>query len=143
MNEDNVEAAEALAAKEYFACYPEYFNRREENPVNSGLNYGYAVVRSAIARNLVAVGFHPTFGLHHRSQLNAFNLADDLIEPYRAIVDIVVRENPSLNLKLTKDERMAIAHVMHNAYMVNEIKVSVMTSIDMIVESLKRIVLDT
>lgn len=41
INEDNVEAAEALAAKEYFACYPEYFNRREENNINNGLNYGY------------------------------------------------------------------------------------------------------
>lgn len=75
---------EALAAKMYFASYHEGLNRRVEDPVNSRLNYGYAVVRSAIARNLVAVGFHPTFGIHHDSQLNAFNLVDDLIEPYRA-----------------------------------------------------------
>lgn len=44
----------------------------------------------------MAVGFHPTFGIHHDSQLNAFNLADDLIEPYRPLVDLV-------------------AHVLHNA----------------------------
>lgn len=78
-NAENVDAMEALAAKEYFEYYHEGLNRRVEDPVNSRLNYGYAVVRSSIARSLVAVGFHPTFGIHHDSQLNAFNLADDLI----------------------------------------------------------------
>lgn len=61
--------------------------------INNRLNYGYAVIRSYIARSLVAAGFHPTFGIHHDNQLNAFNLADDLIEPYRAIVDIVAHNN--------------------------------------------------
>lgn len=79
INAENVDAMEALAAKEYFENYHEGLNRRVEDPVNSRLNYGYAVVRSSIARSLVAVGFHPTFGIHHDSQLNAFNLADDLI----------------------------------------------------------------
>lgn len=68
------------------------------------LNYGYATVRNAIARKLVSTGFHPTFGIHHDSQLNAFNLADNLIEPYRAMVDLVVHENIGSNLKLTKTE---------------------------------------
>ena len=76
---------------------------------------GYGVVRSAIARKLVVTGFHPTFGIHHDSQLNAFNLADDLIEPYRPMVDLVVHENIGSNLKLTKTERQNIAHVLHNA----------------------------
>ena len=79
INAENVDAMEALAAKEYFEYYHEGLNIRVEDPVNSRLNYGYAVVRSSIARSLVAVGFHPTFGIHHDSQLNAFNLADDLI----------------------------------------------------------------
>jgi len=62
--------------------------RRLLQVIKDILNCGYAVVRSAIARKLVATGFHPTFGIHHDSQLNAFNLADDLIEPYRPIVDL-------------------------------------------------------
>jgi len=76
---DNVDVMEALATKEYFSYYHEGLNRRVGEPINSRLNYGYAIVRSAIARSLVSVGFHPTFGIHHDSQLNAFNLADDLI----------------------------------------------------------------
>lgn len=71
----NVDIVEALAAKEYFSYYHEGLNRRGDDPINSRLNYGYAVVRSTIARSLVSAGFHPTFGIHHDSQLNAFNLA--------------------------------------------------------------------
>ena len=104
LNEENVDYYEALAAKEYFSLYHKGLNRRVEDPINSRLNYGYAVVRSAIARKLVSTGFHPTFGIHHDSQLNAFNLADDLIEPYRAMVDLVVHQNIGSNLKLTKTE---------------------------------------
>lgn len=119
---ENVDVVEAAAAKEYFSHYHEGLNRRSDDPVNSRLNYGYAVVRSAIARSLVAAGFHPTFGIHHDSQLNAFNLADDLIEPYRAIVDVVAHENIGSNVQLTKNERREIAHVLHNACMMDGTK---------------------
>lgn len=142
INEENIDYMESLAAKEYFASYHVGLNRRVEDPINSRLNYGYAVVRSAIARNLVAVGFHPTFGIHHDSQLNAFNLADDLIEPYRPMVDLVAYENIGSNLQLNKNERRGIAHVLHNACIVDGIKVNLLTSINMMCESLKRIILN-
>lgn len=101
-----------------------------------------AVVRSTIARSLVSAGFHPTFGIHYDSQLNAFNLADDLIEPYRAIVDIVSHENIGSNVQLSKNERKSIAHVIHNACIIDKAKINVMSAIDIMVESLKRIILD-
>ena len=144
VNEDNVDYNEALAAKAYFAFYHGGLNRRAEDPINSRLNYGYAIVRSAIARKLVATGFHPTFGMHHDSQLNAFNLADDLIEPYRAIVDLVAHENKNIgsNVQLSKAERKEMAHVLHKACIVGGVKVNVMSAIDMMVESLKRIILE-
>ncbi len=138
----NVDIVEALAAKEYFSYYHKGLNRRGDNPINSRLNYGYAVVRSTIARSLVLAGFHPTFGIHHDSQLNAFNLADDLIEPYRAIVDIVSHENIGSNVQLSKNERKSIAHVIHNACIIDKAKINVMSAIDIMVESLKRIILD-
>lgn len=80
--------------------------------------------------------------IHHDSKLNAFNLADDLIEPYRAMVDIVAHDNVGSNIQLSKNERREIAHVLHNACMVDGVKVNVMSAIDMMVESLKRIILD-
>ena len=87
----NVESA---AARLYFMeLFGKKFNRRDENDWrNSALNYGYALVRGAISRSLVSHGFLPAFGLFHKSTLNAFNLSDDIIEPYRAFVDVVVAE---------------------------------------------------
>lgn len=139
---NNVDVLEALAAKEYFHFYHEGLNRRTDDPINSRLNYGYAVVRSYIARSLVSVGFHPTFGIHHNSQLNAFNLADDLIEPYRAIVDLAAHANISSNVNLSKSERREMAMVLHNACMIDGIKVNVMSAVDLMVENLKRIILE-
>jgi CRISPR-associated protein Cas1 len=69
------------------------FRRDPDLPgLNSFLNYGYAVVRAAIARAIVAAGLLPSLGLHHRNRSNAFCLADDLIEPLRPLVDDRVRE---------------------------------------------------
>lgn len=138
----NVDYNESIAAKKYFEFYHKGLNRRTDDPINSRLNYGYAVVRSAIARKLVATGFHPTFGIHHDSQLNAFNLADDLIEPYRAMVDLVAHKNIGSNLQLSKQERRAVAHVLYNACIIDGTKVNIMSAIDIMIESLKRIILD-
>jgi CRISPR-associated protein Cas1 len=71
----------------------EVFRRDPDLPgLNSFLNYGYAVVRAAVARAIVAAGLLPSLGLHHRNRSNAFCLADDLIEPLRPLVDDRVRE---------------------------------------------------
>ena len=78
------------------------------------LNYGYAVVRAGIARDLAAQGFHPALGLHHDSVENAFNLADDLIEPFRPLVDLAVvrrleQRAEKDGAELTVDDRRALA----------------------------------
>ncbi|MBN8683640.1 MAG: type II CRISPR-associated endonuclease Cas1 [Chitinophagales bacterium] len=57
---------------------------------NCLLNYGYAILRAVIARALVASGLLPTLGIHHRNQYNAYCLADDIMEPYRPVVDLLV-----------------------------------------------------
>jgi CRISPR-associated protein Cas1 len=68
--------------------------RRDPNGagLNSFLNYGYAILRAALGRAIVAAGLQPSLGLHHRSRSNAFCLADDLMEPFRPLVDDRVRE---------------------------------------------------
>lgn len=82
---------EAQASAYYFPnLFGKGFNRNELNWINAALNYGYAVLRGACARALVAHGMLPSLGLFHSSEQNAFNLADDLIEPYRPIVDLHV-----------------------------------------------------
>jgi CRISPR-associated protein Cas1 len=64
---------------------------------NNLLNYGYAVIRAITARAIVTTGLHPSIGLHHKNQYNAFCLADDLMEPYRPYVDEIVMNYYSEN----------------------------------------------
>lgn len=88
---DNIEAQ---AARRYWpALMGEDFRRdRGAEGANALLNYGYTIMRSMVARAVVAAGLHPTIGLHHANRLNAFALADDLVEPFRPLVDAVVRQ---------------------------------------------------
>lgn len=84
--------AEGQGAKHYWNnLFPEAFKRSKtgaEDPLNIRLNYGYAVLRAMIARSLVSAGLNGTLGLGHCNAGNAFNLADDFIEPYRFLVDV-------------------------------------------------------
>lgn len=85
---------EAVAAAMYFpTLFGTGFSRSSDDPRNAALNYGYAILRGGIARNLVVHGLEPCIGLFHRSELNNFNLADDLIEAYRPVVDLYVAQN--------------------------------------------------
>jgi CRISPR-associated protein Cas1 len=86
---------EAQGAKVYWQnwLWQEEFRRDRDSPgINAMLNYGYAIVRAALARAVVAAGLQPSLGLMHRNRSNAFCLVDDLIEPYRPMVDFRVRE---------------------------------------------------
>jgi len=102
---------ESISARIYFiALFGKGFKRRNEDDWrNSALNYGYALVRGVISRSLASHGFLPAFGLFHHSTLNAFNLSDDLIEPYRAFVDVVVAEHFEEFIELS-DKRFLSEH---------------------------------
>lgn len=86
---DNVEAQ---AARRYWPALmgAEFRRERDEAGANALLNYGYAVMRATLARAVVAAGLHPTIGIHHANRGNAFALADDLVEPFRPLVDALV-----------------------------------------------------
>jgi len=94
---------EAQAASYYWKhIFPEFlrFKRfREGEPPNNLLNYGYAILRAVVARNLVGSGLLPTLGIFHRNQYNAYCLADDIMEPYRPYVDKVVCDIVRMNGK--------------------------------------------
>ena len=86
------ENTEAQAARHYWPLMmgSQFRRDRHAGGVNGLLNYGYTVLRAAVARAVVASGLHPSIGLHHRNKLNAFALADDLMEPFRPLVDSCV-----------------------------------------------------
>jgi len=110
---DNVEG---LASRLYWSALFSEFRRdhKAEDRRNSLLNYGYALVRAAIARDLASEGFIPSLGIHHRSMQNAFNLADDFIEPWRPIVDALAFRRAAADpegTELTRDDRRAMATI--------------------------------
>lgn len=108
---------EARAAREYWPRLWSEFRREDENDRrNKLLNYGYAVARSGVARALVATGLLPALGLKHASATNAFNLADDLVEPFRPFVDILAWETAgdgqASRDALSLDDRRAMAGIL-------------------------------
>jgi CRISPR-associated protein Cas1 len=107
---------EAQAARIYWKNLFKNFTRDNDADLrNKMLNYGYAIIRSAVARSIVACGLLPTLGLHHTSITNAFNLVDDIIEPFRPFVDaLVVRRlsNRKPDDELTLEDRRALSGVL-------------------------------
>ncbi len=83
---------EAQAARYYWQRLLGTGFRRDQNAggINALLNYGYTIARSAVARATLAAGLHPSLGLHHSNAGNPMRLVDDLIEPFRPLVDYVV-----------------------------------------------------
>ena len=84
---------EAVAASKYFKLlFGKNYTRTQDNFINPKLNYGYSILRSTISKYLVVYGYEPSLGIFHKSNLNSFNLSDDIIEPFRPIVDLYVKK---------------------------------------------------
>ena len=138
------ENMEAQASSYYFPqLFGKGFNRAQDCWINAMLDYGYAVLRGAITRALVAHGFQPNIGLFHRSEQNAFNLADDVIEPYRALVDLHVfnalnpHADPLAELKTT--DKTALVALLNTDIKMPRGNMSVLASIEQVTESLLRL----
>lgn len=91
---DNYEGrAAAFYWKTFFSdIIPNFKRGRFEQAPNNLLNYGYAILRAVTARSLTGSGLLPLFGIHHRNKYNSYPLADDIMEPYRPFVDLIVRD---------------------------------------------------
>jgi CRISPR-associated protein Cas1 len=131
---------ESQAAGWYFAeLFGRIFSRQEDNIINAALNYGYAIFRGAISRGLVAHGLNPQLGFFHNNEQNAFNLADDLIEVFRAIIDLYVYLRLfSRNGGFGKNEKLALVSLLNTDVLMPQGKMSALNAIDYMVESVVR-----
>jgi CRISPR-associated protein Cas1 len=133
---------EAQASAYYFPqVFGRSFHRSQEVWINAALDYGYAVMRGACARALVAHGMLPSLGLFHSSEQNAFNLADDLIEPYRSIVDLHVAEQvpPTDCEDLRPGDKLALIALLNVDVAMPRGVMSVLASVEQAAESLARL----
>lgn len=94
---------EGHSARIYFnTLFGNDFTREKEIDINAGLNYGYTLLLSVFSRELVQTGCMTQFGLKHANQFNDFNLASDIMEPFRPIVDRIIYENKNQSFKVMK-----------------------------------------
>lgn len=130
---------EAQAAALYFqAVFGSQFKRGQACGINNHLNYGYAIARAAIARALVQYGWLPALGLFHRNELNPFNLADDFIEPYLPIVDLMVwhlHDQGRLKENLTPNAKQQLVAILNQQICLDQQTFSVLAAIDRTIAS--------
>lgn len=133
---------EAQASAYYFPqLFGRSFHRSQEGWTNAALDYGYAVLRGACARALVAHGLLPTVGIFHSSEQNAFNLADDLIEPYRPVVDLHVATSRKTDdaADLSPADKAALVGLLNVDVAMPRGVMSVLASVEQAAESLARL----
>lgn len=109
---DNIEAQ---AARRYWPLLfgPDFRRDSDEPGLNGLLNYGYAVLRGGAARAVAAAGLHPTLGLKHSNRSNPMCLVDDLLEPFRPLVDLLVRRLAADGcLAVDRDAKRALAGIL-------------------------------
>ncbi len=136
---------EAIAAAYYwkniFQIFPEFKRERFGEPPNNLLNYGYAILRAVVARNIVASGMLPTLGIFHKNQYNAYCLADDIMEPYRPFVDKVVVNIVNLNgkfLELTPSMKKDLLNIPAMDVIINNEKSPLMVAVQKTTASLSK-----
>lgn len=134
---------EARAARKYWKALfqnNEFKRNTDGEDINALLNYGYAVIRAAVARSITASGLHPSMGIHHHNQYNAYCLADDMMEPMRPFVDSAVYdvydENGSLEVELNKETKKPLLELLTKEVRIREMKYPLLESLHLMAASL-------
>ena len=130
------ENIEGQAAKYYFNSFFTEFTRDNDDLLeNAVLNYGYTILNSAIARTIVAKGLIPAIGIHHIGGRNHFNLASDLIEPFRPLVDLFLLKHPPEDF-MTKSYRLNLVNLLHARIEIDGKMQTVIRAIDIMIQSM-------
>lgn len=128
---------EGLAAKMYFReLFGDSFIRFEEDVINAGLNYGYAIFRSLITSIIVAKGYIANIGIFHKGKQNMFNLSDDIIEVFRPIVDDYVYKEMMEEILFKQSHREALIQLTNKKIMIDDKKQTVSNAISLYLDSI-------
>lgn len=128
---------EGHAAKVYFRLlFGKSFIRFDDDIINAGLNYGYSILRSQINKTIVAKGLNASLGVFHKNPYNPFNLSDDLIEPFRPLIDSWVFSNLLEASQFTKEHREALIRITTTKVKVNQKSQTIFNAIAICVDSL-------
>ncbi|AXF85511.1 CRISPR-associated endonuclease Cas1 [Ephemeroptericola cinctiostellae] len=135
---------EAQGARKYWTMLFGNDFRRDQNSgdMNALLNYGYTVVRACTARAVIAAGLHPTISLFHSNANNAMRLVDDLMEPFRPMIDLKVWQLVQHGeTDVTPSSKRALVHVLYDDMQTNVGATPVMACIQKLATSLAQVYL--
>ncbi|MEE8659287.1 CRISPR-associated endonuclease Cas1 [Acetobacteraceae bacterium EV16G] len=141
VNSGDPDNLEAQAARIYWSdLFTDFTRGNETDRRNALLNYGYAVMRAAIARACVASGLLPAFGVHHASRTNAFNLIDDLIEPFRPFVDKMARERSPEGDRdeMTVEDRRFMSGILTKTAAIGKEKMTILAATEYVAMAMVR-----
>ena len=125
---------EGHAAKVYFnALFGKEFYRSDESPQNAALNYGYSILLSCVNREIVSCGYLTQIGIFHNNIFNQFNLGCDLMEPFRPIIDLFVKEHKLE--KFETEEKHQILSVLSQEFVIDGKKQTLLNTIKIYVKS--------
>ncbi len=128
---------EGLAAKVYFRLlFGPDFKRFESDVINAGLNYGYTIFRSQINKVVVSKGLLSSLGIIHKGPANMFNLSDDVIEPFRPIIDVWVYNHLRNAELFTKENRLDLVKLTTHKTTVEGQKQTIFNAMVLLVDSL-------
>lgn len=136
VKDGDISNREGHAAKVYFnALFGHDFFRDVDSKLNSALDYGYSIILAAVAREIVANGCITQIGIFHHNVFNSYNLASDLMEPFRPLVDMTVAGFSIGEISISKEERLALINILNDSIFIDGCKTSVMNGIKIYVAS--------
>lgn len=128
---------EGQCAKKYWGLLFENFKRHSETKHNHALDYGYSILRGTLSKYVASSGLIPSLGIHHCNELNSFNLVEDLIEPFRPFVDLMVYEMdiaPEDN-GLTKEDRAYFLTILNRQCLYKNEQITVQNACEDVCQS--------
>ncbi|QBQ07796.1 CRISPR-associated protein Cas1 [Spiroplasma gladiatoris] len=126
---------EGHAAKVYFKeLFGNTFTREKENHINAALNFGYTIIRNAFIRSITSKGLHPSIALFHHNMYNAFALADDLMEPFRPIVDNYVYKYVTQIDYFSRSTKLELINILNSKVIYGNNKIYLTNAIDKYVD---------
>lgn len=136
-SDDDINVQEAVSARVYFKeLFGKEFKRHNEDTINYALNYGYSLLRSFIACLITAKGLHPSISISHQNIFNTYNLADDIIEVFRPLVDSIVYAQLQYFDEFTKEFRKEILEILLQEVMFNNRVVPIKTAVNLFLDSI-------
>lgn len=143
VNSGDTHNIEGQASRKYWQILFTDFKRHSSDIYNSALDYGYAIIRGTLSKYIASSGLIPCFGVHHYNELNPFNLTEDLIEPFRPFIDLMVGEMDFEDKsELGKEEKAYLLTVLNKQCLYKNEHITIQKACDNVCKTLVKSIIE-